>query len=286
VKNFSSDIKGFLKMRIGINSGPVVVGSIGDDLRMDYTAIGDTTNLAARLENLAKPGTILISTNTHKLVKNYFEFESIGDVKVKGKKDAQIVYVLSGVAKVETRIEAAIAKGLTKFVGRSKEIQILKEAYEKAKSGSGQVVGVVGEAGVGKSRLLIELRRILPENEYTYLEGRSLHYGRAMAYMPILDMVRSYFEIQEDDNELMIQKKLLEKLHQLDERFERKLSSFQDLLSIDVSDGKYTHLDSGQKRVRIFEAIRDLFICESEQRLVLHTATPINPRKALSYLKK
>ncbi len=145
------------KMRIGINSGPVVVGSIGDDLRMDYTAIGDTTNLAARLESLAKPGTILISANTHKLVQNYFEFESIGDVNVKGKKEAQKAYDLIGPAKVETRIEAAVAKGLTKFIGRSNEMHTLMEAYEKAKSGSGQVVGIVGEAGVGKSRLIIEL---------------------------------------------------------------------------------------------------------------------------------
>jgi len=256
-------------MRIGINSGPVVVGSIGDDLRMDYTAIGDTTNLAARLESIAKPGAILFSANTHKLVQNYFEFESIGDVKIKGKKEAQIAYNLTGAAKVETRIEAAVAKGLTKFVGRSNEIQTLKEAYEKAKSGSGQVVGVVGEAGVGKSRLIIELQRILPEGEYTYLEGRSLHYGRAMAYLPILDIVRTFFEIQENDNELVIQKKLQEKLFQIDEQFQSKLPSFQDLLSIEVYDEKYPHLDSGQKRVRIFEAIRDLFVRESKQRPVV-----------------
>ena len=158
------------KMRIGINSGPVVVGSIGDDLRMDYTAIGDTTNLAARLESLAKPGTILLSANTHKLAQNYFEFESIGDVKIKGKKDAQIAYNLTGAAKLETRIEAAVARGLTKFVGRSNEIQTLKEAYEKAKSGSGQVVGVVGEAGVGKSRLIIELQHTVSIHSATMIK--------------------------------------------------------------------------------------------------------------------
>jgi predicted ATPase/class 3 adenylate cyclase len=254
------------RMRIGLNSGPVVVGSIGDDLRMDYTAIGDTTNLAARLESIAKPGAILLSANTHKLIQDYFEFEPIADLNVKGKKEAQIAYNLTGATKVETRIEAAVAKGLTKFVGRSKEIKILKEAYEKAKSGSGQVVGVVGEAGVGKSRLNIELQHFLPEGECTYLEGRSLHYGRAMAYLPILDILRSFFDIQENDNELVIQKKLHEGLLRIDEQFKSKLSSFQSLLSIEVSDDKYSYLDSGQKRVRIFEAIRDLFIRESEQR--------------------
>jgi class 3 adenylate cyclase len=277
------------KMRIGINSGPVVVGSIGDDLRMDYTAIGDTTNLAARLESLAKPGTILLSANTHKLTQNYFEFESIGDVKIKGKKEAQIAYNLTGAAKLETRIEAAVARGLTKFVGRSNEIQTLKEAYEKAKSGSGQVVGVVGEAGVGKSRLIIELQHILPEGQYSYLEGRSLHYGRTTAYLPILDIMRTFFDIQENDNELVIQKKLQEKLLQIDEQFQSKLSSFQDLLSIEVYDEKYSHLDSGQKRVRIFEAIRDLFVCESEQRPVLLTIEDLHwidktSEEFLSYL--
>jgi len=267
----------------------VVVGSIGDDLRMDYTAIGDTTNLAARLESIAKPRAILFSANTHKLVQNYFEFESIGNVKIKGKKKTQIAYNLTGAAKVETRIEVAVAKGLTKFVGRSNEIQTLKEAYEKAKSGSGQVVGVVGEAGVGKSRLIIELQHILPEGEYTYLEGRSLHYGRAMAYLPILDIVRTFFDIQENDNELVMQKKLQEKLFQIDEQFQSKLPSFQDLLSIEVYDEKYHHLDSGQKRVRIFEAIRDLFVRESKQRPVVLTIEDLHwidktSEEFLSYL--
>ena len=257
------------KMRIGINSGPVIVGSIGDDLRMDYTAIGDTTNLAARLESVAKPGTILLSVNTQKLTQNFFEFESLGDVKIRGKKEKLKAYNLLGVAEVKTRIEASVAKGLTKFVGRMREIQTLKDAYEKAQSGAGQVVGIVGEAGVGKSRLIVELQKCLPDGEYTYLEGRSLHYGRAMAYLPILDVVRLYFDIQENDNELIINKKLQEKIHQLDEHLKSKLPTFQDFLSISVDDEKYLHLDSEQKKVKTFEALRDLFLCESEDRPVV-----------------
>ena len=154
------------KMRIGLNSGPVVVGAIGDDLRMDYTAVGDTTNLAARMESIARPGAILLTDHTHKLTRDFFEFQPLGKLEVKGKKAVQEAYELIRATEVETRIEAAAAKGLTKFVGRTKEAEALKEAFEKAQSGSGQVVGIVGEAGVGKSRLLLELRNVLPKRKF------------------------------------------------------------------------------------------------------------------------
>jgi class 3 adenylate cyclase/ribosomal protein S27AE len=205
-------------MRIGLNSGPVIVGSIGDDLRMDYTAVGDTTNLAARMEGMAKPGTILGTSHTHKLARDFFEFESLGKVKVKGKEALVEAYGLLRTAEVETRIEAAATKGLTKFAGRKKSIAALMEAYDKAKSGSGQVVGIVGEAGVGKSRLLIEARNKLAMEDYTYLEGRCLHYGGSMAYLPIHDILKSYFEIKEEDQGDIINKKLADKILQFDER--------------------------------------------------------------------
>ena len=195
------------KMRIGLNSGPVIVGSIGDDLRMDYTAVGDTTNLAARMESMAKPGTILGTGNTHKLTRDFFEFEPLGKVQVKGKEEPVETYELKKTTEVETRIEAAAAKGLTKFVGRKNSMAALMEAYDKAKSGSGQVVGVVGEAGVGKSRLLIELRNMLSKEEYTYLEGRCLHYGGSMAYLPIHNILKSYFDIKEEDREPLSRKR-------------------------------------------------------------------------------
>ena len=144
------------RMRIGINSGPVVVGSIGDDLRMDYTAVGDTTNMAARMEGEANPGCILVTKNTHKITKDFFEFKSTGMVEVKGKEEPQESYELIKSGEIETRIKASVVKGLTKFVGRKNSMVALKEPYEKMLSGSGQVIGVVGEAGVGKSRLLLE----------------------------------------------------------------------------------------------------------------------------------
>ena len=192
-EKLNADLGIEFRLRMGINSGPVVVGSIGDDLRMDYTAQGDTSNLASRMESHAEPGTALISGNTYRLVKDFFELVSKGKLQVKGKEASVEAYRVVGPGEVVTRIGASAAKGLTRFVGRTPELGLLKEAFTKARSGQGQVVGVVGEAGVGKSRLLLELRNVLPKKECTYLEGHCLHYGGAMPYLPILDVFRSCY---------------------------------------------------------------------------------------------
>jgi len=254
------------KMRVGLNSGPVIVGSIGNDLRMDYTAIGDTTNLASRMESMARPGTVLVSADTHRMARDFFKFEPLGKVEVKGKEAPLEAYQLIEAGEVETRIEAAVARGLTRFVGRKREITALKEAFEKAKSGSGQVVGIVGEAGVGKSRLLLELRGMLRQKEYTHYEGRCLHYGGSMAYLPFLDILRSYFDIKEGEREFVIKKKMKENITQLDEKLKGILPPLQDILSLKVEDEEYLKLEPQQRRVKIFEAIRDLLIRESQNR--------------------
>ena len=254
------------KMRVGLNSGPVIIGSVGNDLRMDYTAIGDTTNLASRMETNAKPGTVLVSSDTYKIARDFFRFEPLGKIQVKGKDEPVETYQLIEASEVETRIEAAVARGLTRFVGREREIAALKEAFEKAKSGSGQVVSIVGEAGVGKSRLLLELRGVLPQEEYTYFEGQCLHYGVSMAYLPLLDILRSYFDIKEGDREFLIKKKMEEKIIQLDENLKGILPPLHEILSLKVEDEEYLKLEPQQKRERIFEAIRDLLIRESQNR--------------------
>jgi len=251
-------------MRIGLNSGPVIVGSIGDDLRMDYTAVGDTTNLAARMENTARPGSVLVTNTTHKLVKDFFECTSMGTIQVKGKEEPLEAYELVKAGEVETRLGAAVAKGLTKLVGRGREMATMKEAYDRARSGSGQVVGIVGEAGVGKSRLLIELRNMLTKGDYTYLEGQCLHYGGSMAYLPLLDILKSYFEIKEEDREYTIKKKVAEKIFHFDEKLNSTVPSFQEILSLKVEDAAYLQLEPGARKLRTFEAIRDLLVSESE----------------------
>jgi tetratricopeptide (TPR) repeat protein len=218
------------------------------------------------MESIARPGAILLTDHTHKLTRDFFEFQPLGKVEVKGKKAVQGAYELIRATEVETRIEAAVAKGLTKFVGRKNSMAALREALIKANSGSGQVVGIVGEAGVGKSRLLLELRNVLPKREYTYLEGRCLHYGGSTAYLPILDILRSYFDIKEGDSESRIKKKIKEKIFELDERLKTVLSPFHELLSLKVEDEAYLQLEPGAKKWRTLEAIRDLLVRESENK--------------------
>ena len=137
---------------------------------MDYTAVGDTTNLAARMENSAEPGTVLVSKNTYKIAGDFFEFKSSGKLAVKGKESPQEAFQLIGKSDVETRIAASAAKGLSRFVGRENSIAALMEAYHKVKSGSGQIVGIIGEAGVGKSRLVLEFKTQLRNEELLFLK--------------------------------------------------------------------------------------------------------------------
>ena len=253
-------------MRIGLNSGPVVVGSIGDDLRMDYTAQGDTANLASRMESSAEPGAIMASQHIYRQAKEFFEFESLGEIQVKGKKEPVDTYRLVRPTEVETRIAASAAKGLTRFVGRTREIEALKESFEKVKSGEGQVVGIVGEAGVGKSRLLLEFRNLLLKGEVTHFEGRCLHYGGSMPYLPILDVLRSYIGVKEGEQELVIRQKLNERIHELDENLQHVIPPFQELLSVKADDEGFAKLEPKQKREKTFEAIRDLLIRGSHDR--------------------
>jgi len=254
------------KIRVGLNSGLVIVGSVGNDLRMDYTAIGDTTNLASRMESMAQPATILVSADTHRMTRDYFNFELLGEVEVKGKEEPMEAYRLIETSEVETRIGASVARGLTPFVGRRREIEALKEAFEKARSGQGQVVGVVGEAGVGKSRIILEMKEMLSKEECTCIVGQCLHYGGSMPYLPFLDMLRNYFDIKEGDREFIIKKKMAEKIERLDERLKGILSPLHEILSLKVEDEEYLKMYSQNKREKTFEAIRDLLIRESQDR--------------------
>ncbi|EFK10356.1 adenylate and Guanylate cyclase catalytic domain protein [delta proteobacterium NaphS2] len=270
VKAFGEKISGDygidFKMRIGLNSGPVIVGAIGDDLRMDYTAVGDTTNLASRMEGLAQPGTVYISRNTQRLVKGYFDLKALEKVPVKGKEEPQAVFELLGAGGATSRLEASAAKGLTRFVGRKNAMAALMDAYDKVKGGTGMVVGVVGEAGVGKSRLLLEFRRQLPRDEFGYLEGRCIHFGSAIPYLPVLDILKHYLEITEGEGEPAVKKRVREKILGLDEEFQNILPPIFDLLSLKVEDETYLRLDPRVKREKLFEALRNLIVRGSQER--------------------
>ena len=255
-RNYGIDFR----MRLGLNSGTVVVGAIGDDLRMDYTAMGDTTNLAARMETAAKPGNVLVSASTHRLAREFFAFATPEILQVKGKQEPVEAFRLLRPTEVDTRIGASVARGLTRFVGRSREIETLREAFAKVQSGEGQVMGLVGEAGVGKSRLLLEFRSLLPRDGYTYLEGQCLHYGGSMPYLPLLDVLRSFLGVKEGEPEQVIRQRLKERILGLDENLRDLIPPFQELLSLKVDDEAYGKLEPKQKREKTFEALRDLLI--------------------------
>lgn len=253
------------EVRIGLNSGPVVVGAIGDDLRMDYTAVGDTVNLACRFESQAQPGTIVLSRITHRLVQNYFNFRYLGRAELKGIAQPQELFELVNTGVATTRLEASAQRGLTDFVGRGTSMASLMEAYEKVKSGSGQVVSIVGEAGVGKSRLLFEFRNRLAPGSFGYLEGRCVHFGGAIPYLPILDIMKSFFEIGETERDTVSLKRIQQKIQQLGNAFMDILPPIQDLLSLPVDDERYLGLESRQRKERLFEALRDLIVRGCQQ---------------------
>jgi class 3 adenylate cyclase len=188
------------QMRIGINSGSVVVGSIGDDLRMDYTAVGDTTNLAARMESKANPGTVLVSPNTYRKVSQQFEFRSLGETEVKGKEEPLEIYELIKDKVYRPRLgqERQI---YSEMVGRDDQLNELEIQILKAIKGEGSVVNIIGEAGIGKSRLISELRKSPTIKKVTLLEGRAISIGRNLSFHPIIDLIKHWARISEDDSE-------------------------------------------------------------------------------------
>ena len=188
-----SEREGFpwpVRARVGLNSGMVVVGRLGDDLQADYTAIGDTTNVAARLEALAEPGTILISDSTARQVAGYVALEPLGPLEVRGKHEPVIAHRVTGIGPRRSPLDRS-AGTLGRFVGRERQLAALAEALAEARAGQGQVVGVVGDPGMGKTRLVAEFRRSLAGERITWLEGRCLSYGGSIPFLPLIDIVRA-----------------------------------------------------------------------------------------------
>jgi class 3 adenylate cyclase/tetratricopeptide (TPR) repeat protein len=254
----------YFAMRIGLHSGPVVVAAIGDDLRMDYTAQGDTANIAKRMESSAEPGGVLVSNHTFRLARDFFSFAPPELLSLKGKSTSLATYRLLQATKIQSRIAASTARGLTRFVGRDHELECLKDAFKKVQSGEGQIVSLVGEAGVGKSRLLLEFRRCIPKGERFYLEGQCLHYGGVMPYLPVLDMIRTFIGIKEGEKEQTIQNGLQTRIIELGENLAHTIPPLQELLSIAVEDDTFAGLEPEQKRKKTFDAIRDLLVQGSQ----------------------
>jgi class 3 adenylate cyclase/tetratricopeptide (TPR) repeat protein len=251
------------KMRIGLNSGPVIVGSIGDDLRMDYTAVGDTTNLAARIQQAAKPGEVWTSQETRNIVQDYFQDESVGEIPLKGKAQPQAIYrIVSERAGVRTRFEAGFVRGITELVGRNAEMEALRAAFVRVKGGDAQVVDVVGEAGVGKSRLVYEFQKGVGE-EAIYLAGICVHHGRNINFLPVIDVVKAAFGIEEgmtaEEAGNRITRKAVQGLAPM-------IPFYRGLLSLEVDDPTFRTLNPEGRKFGTFEAVKNILLTLSEEK--------------------
>jgi class 3 adenylate cyclase/tetratricopeptide (TPR) repeat protein len=259
-----------VKIRVGLNSGEVVVRAIGSDLHMDYTAVGQTTHLAARMEQLADPGAIVITPEILGLAEGYVEVKSLGPVAVKGLAEAVEVYEVTGVGPARSRLQAAAARrGLTRFVGRDPELEQLRRAQQLASDGHGQVSAIVGEAGVGKSRLVYEFTHSHRLQGWLVLESASVSYGKATSYLPVIDLLKGYFKIQDRDDLREIREKITGKLLTLDEALKPTLPALLALLDVPVDDATWQALDPGQRRQRTLEAVRRLLLREAREQPLL-----------------
>jgi class 3 adenylate cyclase/tetratricopeptide (TPR) repeat protein len=253
-----------IQIRMGLNSGEVVVRSIGSDLHMDYTAVGQTTHLAARMEQMAMPGSILISADTLRLAEDYVEVKGLGPRAVKGRESPVEVYELVGAATVRSRLRAAAARGLTRFVGRDSELDQLRQALERAGAGHGQVIAVIGEPGVGKSRLYWEFTHSHRMEGWLIVESGSVSYGKASAYLPVIDLLRAYFQIEARDHARKIREKVTGRLLSLDRVLEPALPALLGLLDVPVEDSEWQRLEPSQRRQRTLDGVKRLLLRESQ----------------------
>jgi class 3 adenylate cyclase/tetratricopeptide (TPR) repeat protein len=254
-----------LSLRMGLNTGSVVVGSIGDNLRMDYTAIGDTTNLAARMQQLAAPGEICVTEATYRTAGEAFVWREIGPKTVKGKTAPVRVYALLGQRELKSRFAAVAQRGLTKFVGRDPEFQQLLAAWEMVRQGQGQVVSVVGEAGIGKSRLLYELKHSLTQTSARYLEGSCFTYGDVISYLPFLEIVKAILRLAGSEAEGAAKQRIEHHLAQLGLEPASIAPYLHNLLSFPEEDAVVSALPAYLLRQRTVNALKTLVIAEAHQ---------------------
>ena len=259
-----------VRIRVGLNSGEVVVRSIRSDLRMDYSAVGQTTHLAARMEQLAPPGAIWITAETLRLAENFVQVQPLGPVPVQGLAAPIEVFDVVGAGEVRTRFQAAALRGLSRFVGRDAEMEQLRTALEGARRGHGEVAAVVGEAGVGKSRLFHELTHSHRLVGCRTLQASSVSYGQATSYLPVIDLLKAYFRIDERDDTRSIRAKATGHLLTLDEALKDVVPPVLWLLDALPEEDGLWDLEPPQRRQLTLEAVKRLFLRESQiQPLVL-----------------
>jgi len=259
-----------LRIRVGLNSGEVVVRTIGNDLHMDYSAVGQTTNLASRMEQLADPGRIILTAPTLRLVEGLVQVNHLGPIPVKGMDEPVEVYELTGASSIRRRLQAAVARGLTKFVGRDTEIEALNQALDQASDGHGQIVAAVGEAGVGKSRLVYEFVHSHRTQGWLVLESASVSYGKATPYFPVIDLLKRYVHVEEGDDARTIRAKVTGHILTLDESLQETIPALLSLLDALPDDSPFRQLDPTQRRQYTLDGLKRILLRESQmQPLVL-----------------
>jgi class 3 adenylate cyclase/tetratricopeptide (TPR) repeat protein len=251
-----------LEARVGINTGEVVVRTLTTaDGHAEYTPIGHTANLASRMEAIAPSGSIAITEHTRRLVEGYFQLKSRGPARVKGLTEPINVYEVMGLGPLRTRLQRGAARGLTKFVGRQREMDALKHAAEQAQRGQGQIVAVMADPGVGKSRLFDEFKATA--SGWMVLEALSISHGKASAYLPVIDLLRNYFEISVTDDERKRRERVAGKIAVLDRSLEDTLPYLFSLLGIVEGDDPLAQTDGQFKKRRTLEAIKRILLRES-----------------------
>jgi len=252
-----------LLARVGVNTGEVVVRTLQtDETHTEYTPIGHSTSLAARLQTLAVPGSIAISDTVRKFVEGYFTLKSLGPACIKGVSEPVNVYEVTGLGPLRTRLQRAVGRGLTKFVGRQRELDALRQVAEQAKAGHGQLAAVVGEAGVGKSRLFYEFKASA-QSGCLVLETVSVSHGKASAYLPVIELLHGYFRIAPDDDARTRREKVTGRVLALDRTLEDALPYLFRLLGLSEGADPLAQMDAQLRRQRTLEAIKRLVLRES-----------------------
>ena len=252
-----------IQIRVGMNTGEVVIRSITTGAgQVEYTPIGHTTNLASRMQTLANPGSTVIAESTRMLVEGYFTLKPLGASRVKGLAEPVNVYEVTGLGPLRTRLQRSAGRGLTRFVGREREMEALKHAAEHAKSRRGQIVAAMAEPGVGKSRLFFEFKAT-SQSGWMVLETFSISHGKVSAYLPVIDLLRNYFDISAADDERKRREKVTGRMVALDRSLEDALPYLFSLLGIVEGDDPLAQMDGQIKKRRTLDAIKRILLRES-----------------------
>src|SRR5262245_1261863 len=273
VKHYAAEVQRThgvpMQMRVGLNAGEVVVRAISNDLHLDYSAIGQTTHLAARMEQMAMPGSILITQAVLGLAEGFVQVTPLGPLSVKGLDAPVEAFELIRASGVRRRLQAVTARGLTRFVGRDTEFAALVQALERARAGHGQVVALMGEAGVGKSRLVYECVHSHATQGWRVLESASVSYGKATPYFPVIDLLRRYALVEERDDARTIRAKVTGQVLTLDAALQDTIPALLSLLEALPEDQPFFQLDPPQRRQRTLEALKRVLLRESQAQPVL-----------------